>query len=463
MRVPPPDVIAKWPEPNYVNPETRGPAANIVGSILLLLATMILAIRLYTRKSLTSGLGLDDILMALAWLPATALLVTGFVAEGRLEWNRHIWDVEAEFFTPDLEIGFATFILFDLSTSLVKLSMLAMLYRLTAASRDRLMSRVILALAGVIGLNGFVFIVVIVFQCRPLSAAWTLTAEPHECINESAHLAAANIINTITDFIVVLLPIKTATGLELPAKQRAVIVALFGLGLIASGAGIARTFFSFRLFDNAAFDTTWYAWAVWFASTVELFLGIICSSVPATRPFFARFLPHSLGARQSLGTSLRAHHHQSKLAVPWHCEPPPYRASTTLPSTSTMPPTETSSTPASPVCRGRGPADLNKPLPPLGESPRPSHVPAPPPPWLRAAPAATAVYEESPARPAPRPSSRRATAAALEPDDGDRRRSGARPLLLPARPRVLTASSGTASLVIVYQGEPIRGAMGRGD
>lgn len=60
----------------------------------------------------------------------------------------------------------ASQILFDVSTSLTKLSMLAMLYRLTKASGNKRMTTVVLSLAGVISLNAFLFIIVTVFQCR---------------------------------------------------------------------------------------------------------------------------------------------------------------------------------------------------------------------------------------------------------------------------------------------------------
>ena len=57
-------------------------------------------------------------------------------------------------------------ILFDAATSLSKLSMLAMLYKLTSASADRKMNIVIMALAVLISLNAFIFVTVEVFQCR---------------------------------------------------------------------------------------------------------------------------------------------------------------------------------------------------------------------------------------------------------------------------------------------------------
>lgn len=59
----------------------------------------------------------------------------------------------------------ATQILFDIATSLTKLSMLALMYRLMTASQSR-MRYVAIALALIIAANCFIFVVVTVFQCR---------------------------------------------------------------------------------------------------------------------------------------------------------------------------------------------------------------------------------------------------------------------------------------------------------
>jgi hypothetical protein len=58
-------VVSKWPAPNYVDPETRGLAAVIVMLILVLLVTVLLGIRIYTRIAISKGFGNDDVLIVL--------------------------------------------------------------------------------------------------------------------------------------------------------------------------------------------------------------------------------------------------------------------------------------------------------------------------------------------------------------------------------------------------------------
>lgn len=66
MRVPPPEVKATWPAPNYVDPETRGPALLIVEVTILPIALVVLLLRLYVRCILLKNSGWDDWLMVVA-------------------------------------------------------------------------------------------------------------------------------------------------------------------------------------------------------------------------------------------------------------------------------------------------------------------------------------------------------------------------------------------------------------
>jgi hypothetical protein len=66
MRVPPPSVIASWPPPNYIDPETRGPSLLIVNSVFLALSLAALAGRLWARLVILRAPGLDDILITVA-------------------------------------------------------------------------------------------------------------------------------------------------------------------------------------------------------------------------------------------------------------------------------------------------------------------------------------------------------------------------------------------------------------
>jgi hypothetical protein len=66
MRNPPPEVIAKWPTPNYTDPATRGYAVLAINCVLLPVTAAIVALRLYTRLKVVHSAGLDDLFIGLA-------------------------------------------------------------------------------------------------------------------------------------------------------------------------------------------------------------------------------------------------------------------------------------------------------------------------------------------------------------------------------------------------------------
>ncbi|KAK2050698.1 integral membrane protein [Colletotrichum somersetense] len=295
MRAPPVEVILSWPPPNYDNPETRGPANQIVALALLGIATVLLAIRIYARRYISNGFGWDDILIILASIPATAFVVLGVIASQKFGWGRHVWDMPAWMRTASLQVGLACQILFDLATSLTKLSMLALMYRIACAASNKLRI-LVMTLQIIISVNCLVFVLVSMLQCRPLQLYWTLSLKPQNCIDEGTHLVAASIINTSTDFLVVLLPlviVRIVYAGKLTTRQTIIVNLLFGAGFLATAAGATRTYFTWLVTTQP--DVSWHAWLNWLVSCIELFLGIICTSIPATKPFFNKYVPKLLG------------------------------------------------------------------------------------------------------------------------------------------------------------------------
>lgn len=92
-------------------------------------------------------------------------------------------------------------------------------------------------------------------------------------MNESAHILAAGIINTTTDFCVVLIPIPVVLKLKLPLRQRILCAILFGAGFIVCIAGGVRMKYTWEL--TTEYDKTWLFYETWICGTIELYLGIV--------------------------------------------------------------------------------------------------------------------------------------------------------------------------------------------
>jgi len=82
------------------------------------------------------------------------------------------------------------------------------------------------------------------------------------------------VINTLTDFAVVLIPVRTVIALDLPTRQKVVVSGLFALGLLSAAAGVARTYYTYMV--TRTWDQTWAAYPVWLTSALELYIGMVC-------------------------------------------------------------------------------------------------------------------------------------------------------------------------------------------
>lgn len=96
-----------------------------------------------------------------------------------------------------------------------------------------------------------------------------------ECISQGTVLLVGGIINTLTDFAVVLIPVRTVTNLDLPPRQKVLVTTLFGLGLLSAAAGVARTYYTYMV--TRTYDQTWAAYPVWLTSALELYIGMVSS------------------------------------------------------------------------------------------------------------------------------------------------------------------------------------------
>jgi hypothetical protein len=69
--LPPPEVIAHWPMPNYTDPHTRGPALLVINLAFIAICTIMVALRMYARVIVVRWFGWDDIfiLFALVSIP----------------------------------------------------------------------------------------------------------------------------------------------------------------------------------------------------------------------------------------------------------------------------------------------------------------------------------------------------------------------------------------------------------
>ncbi|CAD6447475.1 f5a65b85-6825-44c0-8c95-cc2709ff95ec [Sclerotinia trifoliorum] len=297
MQQPPAWVIASWPTPNYIDPETHGYGNVILNIVLYIILCCFIALRIWTRTRLRASFGADDIMILFAMIPTTGFFVLSLLADLKFMWTRHQYDIPSSHVEFGLKMVMLIEIMFASACTLTKLSML-MLVRRMLTSASMFWRRVTLGAICVVGLQGGLFCIVLVFQCRPPQDYWKVTKDPQpNCIDQSSTLLLAGIVNTLTDFLVVLLPIRTVYSTNLPRRQSLIVSFLFTLGFLSCFAGIIRTYYMYKV--TKVWDQVWASYPVWVTAAVELYIGIICTSIPATKAFFVTYIPKLFSSHPS--------------------------------------------------------------------------------------------------------------------------------------------------------------------
>lgn len=165
MRIPPPQILSTFPQPNYIDPVTRGPVLLIITVVFLPIIYIVVGLRTFTRTHLSKHFGIDDVFLLIALVPTTACAVIALLAQERWKWNRHIWDVAPDDAEFGLKISLLLECLFGLAVALTKISLLILVMRVMSRGTG-LLKHLAIAMIVIVACEAIAFDVVIVNNCR---------------------------------------------------------------------------------------------------------------------------------------------------------------------------------------------------------------------------------------------------------------------------------------------------------
>lgn len=163
MRLPPPEVIASWPTPNYDDPVRRGPAMLIVQLTILPIAFLTLMFRLYVRIFIVRLCQLDDWLMCAAMVFSIGVTICVILACQIYGWDVHVWDLKPDVLTQGRQASIAAQTMFIAASGLAKTSILVSYLRIAPlSSRFRLLTQWTI---GLVVPQTIIFLIVLWTQC----------------------------------------------------------------------------------------------------------------------------------------------------------------------------------------------------------------------------------------------------------------------------------------------------------
>ncbi|KAI1425600.1 hypothetical protein F5Y12DRAFT_714095 [Xylaria sp. FL1777] len=133
----------------------------------------------------------------------------------------------------------------------------------------------------------------VLFRCIPVEASWNPTVKGR-CLSYAAFLDAIGVFNIISDFYILLLPLRPIFSLNMGIARHLRIASIFGLGLFTCIASIFRFVLSIQYATDP--DQTYVAAKVLYWTILEINIGLICPCIITSPTFFDTGAPKSFGS-----------------------------------------------------------------------------------------------------------------------------------------------------------------------
>ncbi|EEA19213.1 integral membrane protein (Pth11), putative [Talaromyces marneffei ATCC 18224] len=293
------EIVGAMPPPEGVTPDfsltmtTVQHKFIVVYSITFGIAVLLLLLRLYTR----------------AFIVFSAAFFALCVVSMKYGFGRHLWNVPATAMATYLKASHyhnTPFVLlipivitYCWAPFMTKFSILLMYLRLNPAQYFRYTIYVLMFI-----ITGYTLATTLATAggCNPTNTDKT------PCINDLAMWQA--ILNIVTDFLMLLLPVPLVWRLQAPLTQKLGLTLIFAIGSAVVITSIIRITFIMEILHKA--DFTWAEATVCVWSAIELNFGIMCNCLvvlkPFARTFFPLLIPSSKGysGGQSDGVNLKS-------------------------------------------------------------------------------------------------------------------------------------------------------------
>ncbi|KXT09771.1 hypothetical protein AC579_6150 [Pseudocercospora musae] len=287
--------------------------AGVIGCIIALIAYLIrmvskVSFPCYEEMRIYNQLWWDDAVITLAMAEIISVSSLSVVL-ANLGLGKDVWTLPFGNISKILKIYYFDEDFYLTALPLVKISMCLTYMRIFQNPNFKKATWIVIALNVCYAIA---FLLISVFQCRPIECAWTHWDLEHDChcnnINAQGWTSAA--FNVILDVLTLGLPLPMLWKMTLNKRKKFLVMLMFSLGFFVTIVSILRL--QVLIEFGASQNPTWDYRAVGYWSTIELHAAVVCACMPAIRNFIRRFLPRLMGSTAEAS----AHLNQSGLSGP---------------------------------------------------------------------------------------------------------------------------------------------------
>ncbi|GLB19599.1 hypothetical protein AtubIFM61612_009506 [Aspergillus tubingensis] len=248
---------------------------QILAGIWISLCIVLLVMRMYTKIHIMRKFWWDDVCLILAWIfsiGTQSVILYGYTYGG--------YGVHIEYLSPAvLEIYVKTLlaaaIIYVPALAAAKFALLMLYYRLL--HMIRIWRNIIFLVTFIIAGYTIALTLGLIFPCQPIAKNWDLTITTGHCVDRVGFYLATAITNTVSDIILILIPIPVIIKLKLPLIQK------LGVGSVIFMC-VKTTEYQYRM---GLIDTIY--------SIIEANFIIICPCLPYLKQFLRFHAPCWIG------------------------------------------------------------------------------------------------------------------------------------------------------------------------
>ncbi|KAF4634265.1 hypothetical protein G7Y89_g3845 [Cudoniella acicularis] len=250
------------------------------------LALIAIIMRIFTRAVIVKRLGWDDWLMSGAMVFSLAFLGTVIL---QIKYGLG-QPVNLATLQPFLASLFSTVPCYNMAQTLYKLSITVQSYRLFSTPNGQKIMKFMMfwiTVCGIMSVSGSIF------YCGPVAKAWDDSISGW-CVDRTALNYSISGFNIVNDLALLLIPTSFLLKLQVPQKQRIVLISVFACGFLVTIVSVIRLK---ALYTNLSGPielqpVTGVDIALW--SGLEINVAIICCSVPALKALVSKILKGTL-------------------------------------------------------------------------------------------------------------------------------------------------------------------------
>ncbi|KAJ5759854.1 hypothetical protein N7520_007010 [Penicillium odoratum] len=290
---------------------SRGAQGLTCSVVFTALATSFVGLRLYTRVKLMRRMESNDWMIVVALVNSYIFMGLDMV-EATSGMGMHLKDIPPAILERQMKAFWLTVPFYNAAVLCAKASILMQYFRVFPTRRMRIVCWIMIIILATYG----TWAVISAFlNCIPVAKFWD-DSIPGFCLSKPGLWFSNASMHITTDIAILIIPIPALIAIEIPRRQKAALMILFGLGGFVCVTSIVRLVSLKKISDSR--DPTYdnVGAASW--SAVECNTGIICACLPTLKPLISKLVPGLLSTLEGSRRNGTEHVSTKRQTMTWN-------------------------------------------------------------------------------------------------------------------------------------------------